>query len=556
MSASPSTSQSVESSLAVAAEDHALASVPPEDRKSGIKLSLSPVSVATALVIFAIGGFTVVFAGFTAGIIAGVLIAAFGVFLGKALGGMAYRTGMSSTITSRFFGFGLRGSSIGSVIFTFMILGFLAMEAALLYEGTLLMFGLPDTWPIRILIYGVLTLLWIGLAIFGLKPALRATGILTLITILVAIYMVIQIYVIQGTDPMQVFTYQGVVPGGLWPKLEAAIGVMGATAGTIALVTTDFARYCRNDRDVTILALAGPIVQNIVMTVLGALIVIGGMPAVIDYLMARNAGMSPADAAAAGSTFVMQNTGAFFVIFAGWIGFITIYAAQAKAQAINAYSGSLSLVNLVDALTGWKPGRPAMVVVGNIIALVMIAAGILGQFAAYLAYLGCMTLGMCGVMIADYYIVRRGRYDRATHKVEKWNWAGVATLVLSAAVGIILMATGVFALGFLVSFVLALAVYPCCAPGCRRAPEPVSRPRKRLSKKPYRPRFPMLSLTFPFPQEVETMTEVLTAPAIKNPPNPASFRAGQCRHHSPGLRSASAAQHAGQLRHGCHCPDL
>jgi cytosine permease len=460
MSASTTPPPSIDSSLAVAAEDHALTSVPVHDRKSGLQLALSPVSVATALVIFAIAGFTVVLAGFAIGMLVGVLIAILGFFLGKALGTMAHRTGMSSTITSRFFGFGLRGSSIGSVIFSFMILGFLAMESALLYEGTLLMFSLEDTWTTKIIIYGVLTLLWIALAIFGLKPALRATGIMTLVTILVSIYMLVQIYVIQGSNPMDVFTYAGVVPGGFLPKFETAFAVMGATAGTIALVTTDFARYCRNGRDVTVLAMAGPITQNIIMTVLGSLIVIGGMPAVIDYLMARNTGMTPAEAAEASSAFVMENTGAFFVVFAGWIGFITIYAAQAKAQAINAYSGSLSLVNLVDALTGWKPGRPVMVIVGNIIALIMIAAGILGQFAAYLAYLGTMTLAMCAVMIADYYLVRRGNTAAGLPRVEKWNWAGVITLVSTAAVGIILMATGVFALGFLISFVLALIVYP------------------------------------------------------------------------------------------------
>lgn len=449
-----------DSALAAAAEDHALVSVPLAERRSGYQLALSPVSVATALVVFAIAGFTVVLAGFTVGLIVGVLVAAFAVGLGKALGRMAFETGMSSTITSRFFGFGFKGSAIGSVVFAFMILGFLAVEAALLYQGTLLMFGLPDSWGWRVLIYGGMTLLWIALAVFGIKLALRATGVLIAVTLLVTIYMIVDIYVIQGADPMDVFAYAGVVPGGLWPRFESAVSVMGATAGTIALVTTDFARYCRTRRDVTVLAVAGPVTQNIVMTVLGSLVVIGGMPQVIGYLLAHDKGMSPEAAAVAGNTYVMQNTGAFFVIFAGWMGFVTIYAAQAKAQAINAYSGSLSLVNLIDSLTGRKPGRAAMVVVGNIIALVMIAAGILEKFTQYLAYLGAMTLGMCGVMIADYYLVRRARFDSATHRVEKWNWAGVVTLVLSAAVGIVLMATDVFALGFLVSFVLALAVYP------------------------------------------------------------------------------------------------
>lgn len=449
-----------ESNLASAAEDHALSSVPSAERRSGFALSLSPISVATALVCFAIAGFTVVLAGFTVGLLAGVLVAIVGVFLGNALGTMAQRTGMSSTITSRFFGFGLRGSAIGSAIFAFMILGFLAMESALLYEGTLLMFDLQDTWPMRILIYGLLTLAWIGLAIFGLTLALRATGLLTVVTILVMLYLVYEIYVVQGNNPMDVFTYDGVVPGGVWPKLEAALAVMGATAGTIALVTTDFARYCRTTRDVKILALSGPVTQNILMIVLGSLVVIGGMPAVVDYLTARDAGLSPQAAAEAGSAFVMTNTGAFFVIFAGWVGFVAIYASQAKAQAINAYSGSLSLVNLVNALTGRSPGRATMVVVGNAIALGMIAAGILEQFSTYLAYLGCLTFAMCGVMIADYYLVRRSRYDGAAQKVENWNWAGVSTLAASAAVGMVVMATDVFSLGFLLSFVLAVAAYP------------------------------------------------------------------------------------------------
>lgn len=456
---SPEPAASIDSSLAAAAEDHALTRVPAAERRSGFYLSLSPISVATALVLFAIGGFAVVLAGFKVGLIAGVCVAVLGIMLGKALGTIAFRTGVSSTITSRFFGFGQKGSVLGSAIFAFMIIGFLAMESALLYEGTLLMFGLQDTWTTRILLYGFLTLMWIALAIFGLKVAIRSSAVMVTITLVVAIYMVIYIYGIQGNNPLDVFTYEGTVPGGFWTKFIAATSVMGATAGTIALVTMDFARYCRNQKDVTVLALAGPLTQNILMTILGSLIVIGGMPEVIDYLMARDSGLSPEDAAVAAGGFVMSNTGAFFVIFAGWIGFITIYASQAKAQAINAYSGSLALVNMVDALTGWSPGRAVMVIVANIIGLVMIAAGILTQFAAYLAYLGCWTLAMSAIMIADYFILKRYQ-TLDSNRVENWNWAGLITLVICSLTGMVLIATNVSALGFLMSGLLALGVYP------------------------------------------------------------------------------------------------
>lgn len=446
--------------MAEAAEDNALVSVPAEQRRNGHQLAISTVGVATALVIFAIAGFAVILAGFTWGLIAGIAVGVMGFILSWLLGRIAWNTGVSSTVTSRFFGLGLKGSSIGAAIFAFMILGFLALESALLYEGTLLMFGLEDTWVTKIVIYGILTLLWIALAIFGLQLILRASLILVIVTIAVTLYMLYEIFIQRGASLVEVMTMPGVVPGGAWPKFEAAFALMGATGGTIALVTTDFARYARTRRDVTILSMAGPITQNILMLVLGSLVVVGGMPAVIDYLMARNTGMTPAQAAEAAGGFAMGNTGAFFVVLAGWVGFITIYATQAKAQGVNAYAGSLALVNLVDSLFGKKPGRAFMVVLGNIIALLMIAAGILGQFSAWLGYLGCITLSLVGVIIADYYLVRKQHYDSTTHRVEQWNWAGVIALHIGAITGIILIATGIMPLGFMVSLVLTIVLYP------------------------------------------------------------------------------------------------
>lgn len=448
------------SSLAKAAEDHALVSVPLSERQSGFNLAMSPVGVATALVIFAIGGFTVVLAGFWIGLLSGMIATIVGYFLSYYLGKITYETGMSSTVTSRFFGFGVKGSSLGAAIFAFMILGFLALESALLYEGTLLMFNLDDTWGTKICIYGILTLAWILMAIFGLKIALKASKFMIVVTLLVTVYMIYQLYSVKGMDPMAVFNSTGVIPGGFWPKLSAALVLMGATAGTISLVTTDFARYCRNTQDVKVLAIAGPITQNILMIVLGGLVIIGGIPEVADYLLQRNAGMTPQQAAEAAGGYSMTNTGAFFVVLAGWLGFITIYAAQAKAQAVNAYSGSLALVNLWDALTGKKPGRAFMVVVGNIIALLMIAGGILGQFVAWLSYLGCMTMALCGIMLADYYIVRKSQFSIVNAKIENCNWAGILTLLISSGIGIYLIATQIFALGFFISLALTFVLYP------------------------------------------------------------------------------------------------
>ncbi|WP_199016796.1 hypothetical protein [Shimwellia pseudoproteus] len=69
--------------LARRAEDHALVSVPLAERKSGYQLSMSTIGIATALAIFAIGGFTVILAGFKMGLLAGIISAILGFVLGK-----------------------------------------------------------------------------------------------------------------------------------------------------------------------------------------------------------------------------------------------------------------------------------------------------------------------------------------------------------------------------------------------------------------------------------------------------------------------------------------
>jgi len=452
--------QSSKMSLAETAEDHALVSVPEEHRQSGWRLSLSTIGVVTALVIFAITGYSVILAGFWNAVIGGIIVGLIGFGLGQLLGRMAHRTGVSSTITARYFGLGFRGSALAAAIFAFMILGFLALESSLLYEGTLVMFGWPDTWLTKIGIYGVLTLAWIALAIFGLKLALRASGILIVVTLVVAVFVAVHNFTVGGATWEAVFSTPGVVPGGAWAQIQAVVALAGATGAAVALVTTDMARYARTRRDVTILAAAGPAVQSLVMSVLGAVVVVAAMPTMIQYLMAHQPGLSTQEAAAMAGGYAMGNTGAFFVVVAGWLGFVTIFAAQAKAQAMNAYSGSLALVNLVNAVSNRRAPRALMVVVGNAIALVMIGAGILGSFVAWLSYLGAITFSLCGVMIADYYVVRRGAFDKRTHRIESFNWAGIITLVGAAILGIVLMVTGVWPLGFLASFVATIVVYP------------------------------------------------------------------------------------------------
>jgi cytosine permease len=443
-------------------EDHALTPVPVAERRSGWGLMTNTAGIASTLIQLGIGAAVTSLAGVGWGIFAGVLVAVFGGALGWGIGHVAHVSGTSSTVTARFYGLGTRGSALASLIFAFMILGFLALENALLYYGTLFMLGWAPTTANAIGIYGVLTVLWILLTAFGLKLVQRTS---TVLLVAFVVLTVVLAFVAVSRSEMSLADVLGGAgaPAAVGASaLPVVISMLAGSAGALALVDADFARYARTPRDVGILAVGGAVMIDVVVVVLGTLVLHAGGGLVAQYLTdnpdvaATQTGGSIAEKVA---WMASANSGAYFVVLAGALGFVLMWVAQAKAQALNTYSGSLALSNLAASLTGRNPGRLVMVVVGNLIGLAMVAGDILGLVNSYLGLLGVMTTALAGLVIADFFVVRRRVPARATD-LENVNLAGVVSLVLACVVGGVLQQTGVTPLGFLVSLALVLVLYP------------------------------------------------------------------------------------------------
>ncbi|MCY0897532.1 MAG: hypothetical protein OWU33_01125 [Firmicutes bacterium] len=446
--------------LAEVVEDHALGRVPEAQRKSGWALSWMAMGIATTLVQLLIGSYVAAVAGMGWAIAADVFVALFGGTLGWMVALISRQEGLSSTVTSRFYGLGARGSVIASVIFGFMILGFLALENSLLYYGTLFAFGWHNTLLLRIVIFGILTIGWILLTTFGVNLVLRVASYLMVAFLILLAYMFYRSGFTSGVAFVTIFTHGALIPGlgGAWQRFADVLVTLAGSAGALALCDADYARYARTPKDVIIMAYAGSFMMDIVIMIAGAVIVFGGMGPAVHYLISHHMA-TPAKAAAAANALAANNTGAFFIILSAVIGFILMYAAQVKAQVLNTYSGSLALTNLFDALGKWRPGRFAMVILGNIIALLMIAGGILGLIDSWLNILGIMTTAFAAVMIADYYIVRRRTL--ADHsQVEAVNVAGVVSVVVAVVLAAVLESLHVFPLGFLTSLIIVLIAYP------------------------------------------------------------------------------------------------
>ena len=432
--------EKMQKTLAQRMEDHALEPVPEEYRRSWIQLSWSTVGIVTTLLQLYLGAFLSFTAGIKIALAAGFLIALIGSALGWAAGHIAFISGLSSSPMARRYGLGVKGSIIISATFAFMLIGFIAAENVLLYNGFLFYAGIEDSLMTKAACFGALTVAWISLTAFGFEQVSRVTSIMLLSFLGVLAYMLFAVVNTSGTPISEVLSFpsqfssealesMGAVTD--TAKLIFCMNVLAGTAGALALVDADLGRYASTGKDIAIAAVLSNFMLSFFMIAVGAIIMYAGVPALIDYYVTVQ-GLSEV----AARQIAIENPDrivAAFVIFGGALGTLLMVAANSKAQVINTYSSSLALSNFFDVTFNWRPGRIVFVIGANITALFFLSGEFLIWFKSFLVILGTLTTSIATVIAADYFIVRKiqGSQQHKETVTEVWNWAGVLTVGLS-----------------------------------------------------------------------------------------------------------------------------
>ncbi len=419
-------------------EDHALEPVPEGERQNWLRLSWNTAGIVTTLVQLFLGALVALVAGLKIAILAGLFVVIVGFLMGWGVGHIGYKKGCSSTLISRTCGLGVRGSVLASAIFGFMIIGFLAIENALLYKGFLFFLEIQDTLTSKIVIYGLMTVAWVLLTAFGFELVAKVSSVTLIAFLLVLLWMVIDVVTSSGQSFMQTLTFGTQLPAeaiaamGIssdGDKFVFGINVLIGSAGALALVDGDFGRYARRSVDIGVAALIGNISMSLVMLTIGGIVMFAGMGAIVDYFVSvRGLDVGAAHQLALQSP---DSIASAFIIFGGVIGALLMVLAQSKAQVLNTYSGSLALTNLFDVAFNWRPGRIVFVVLANVIGLVMLYGEILALVNSWITILGVITTALAMLMITDYFIVRP-KFDRsnvANNAAESVNWSGVISIV-------------------------------------------------------------------------------------------------------------------------------
>lgn len=388
-------------------DDFSLARVPQEDRYSWISVAIQRYGQLSALSQFLLGatlGFGMNFwTAFWALTLGAVILEIVSILTGIA----GQREGLSTSVLARWTGFGRYGSSLIGLVIAISLIGWFGVQNAVFAEGLRSLIGGPPLWVwsiitgmlvTAIVIYGFLSMTWTA---YVTVPAF----------LLLAAYSIGSALSKHSLGSLM----SSPAPG---PHLTLAAGATLVAGGFIvgAVITPDMTRFNRTPWDV--------VKQTVIGITLGEYTI-----GLIGVLLAHAVRSSDVIA------IVTSTSGA--------VGTIILVAATLKINDWNLYSSSLGLVNLIDTVFHEHLDRGFVTLIVGILGTVLSAAGILGHFVSFLTVLGVTIPPIAGVMVVDYYLLRRYRPEfdksradgRLPATVETWNPVTIASWIVASLVG-------------------------------------------------------------------------------------------------------------------------
>jgi cytosine permease len=363
----------VDHEIHIGHDDYSLSRVPESERYSWITVAVQRFGQLSALSQFLLGatlGFGMSFwNAFLALTLGAVILEVVAIFVGIA--GM--REGLSTSVLSRWTGFGRYGSSLIGLVFAVSLIGWFGVQNAVFAEGVHSLIGGIPVWAwsiitgavvVVVVVYGFLSMAWVA---YITVPAF----------LLLAGYSI--------TNALLEYRLGELVtsppPG---ETLSLAVGTTIVAGGFMvgAVITPDMTRFNRSVADV--------IKQTVVGITLGEYTI-----GLIGVLLAH--------------ALKTQDVIEIVTSTSGFLGTMILVAATLKINDWNLYSSSLGFANALDTLFGRRVDRAVITIVVGALGTVLSAGGILEQFVPFLTALGVVVPPIAGIMVVDYYLLRRHR---------------------------------------------------------------------------------------------------------------------------------------------------
>lgn len=394
------------------ADEVGIEPVPPEKRVMGTWDNVVLwADLGVSFLVMVVGTFLVPALGLGEALAAIVI----GALVGNLLLGVAARIGADVGVPTMVLlrgPLGRRGSYAPTVVNILQLLGWATIEVIVMAQAADMLatryLGLPSAYPVWALFFAVLTLL---MALGG--PVIVTTRILKryVVWAVLASTVWITVAVLTSYDIGALLARPGQGGMSFWLAIDLVIALPVSWFPLVA----DYSRFSR-DRDAAFWGTSvGYFIPHVWFYALGAMLALAA-----GIAFDPNAPIAPLLAAIAGLT-------------AGWAALLVILVDETDESFANVYSTALSIRNL------WPGASQRNLIVGITAIVLLIAWTVpLTQYESFLLLIGSIFVPLLGVLAADYYVVRGGRY----HPRELLgpgpypgavNWVGVGVWVVGIA---------------------------------------------------------------------------------------------------------------------------
>lgn len=295
-------------------------------------------------------------------------------FISYGLGVAGQQEGVSTSLLSKWAGFGTVGSAIVGLSFAISLTGWFGIQNSVFAQGIIAVLGGNVNFTLVAIITGLAVTL---VVVFGFKGMSWTANVAVpgfLIVIAWATYNMLQKHSLAHLATM----------GASGKAMPFATAVTLVTGGFIVgcIITPDITRFAKNKHDVFWATLIG--------TMLGEL-----GTNLLAVLMAHAVGTS------AIMPIIYQLTGLF--------GIILVIFSTIKVNDINLYSSSLGIVTFFKQIFKIDLSRSWVTIIIGILGTILSVTGIINQFEGFLNLLGVVFPPIAGIMFIDYFILKRSR---------------------------------------------------------------------------------------------------------------------------------------------------
>ena len=319
-----------------------------------------------------------------------------------ALGNIAAKTGLSTVLMARF-SFGSVGSRWVDFILGFTQIGWYAWGTALIADLLNKLVGVPTSWNWLTILF--FTYFFCSTAYIGYK----AMDWLSRIAVPAMLLLMVWCLAIASD---QVGGWEGLQA--IQPTKEmttgAALTIIVGTFASGGTQATNWSRFAKNGKVATIATLLAFFFANGFLIFSGAFcsLVYANVPAIAD---------------SSDIVQVMAYQG-----LVGW-GLLLLFLNMWTTQDNTIYAFSVAGAHMfrTNKRTLFELG-------GATIALVLAWGGIYKMLVGYLILLGTFIPPIGGVIMADFWLQRRGEFPSLDTPQPAFNWAGVIAYVVASAI--------------------------------------------------------------------------------------------------------------------------